>query len=759
MALLQDLVNQIDNVTLRERILEETNRILKHKKFGIVFEEHTPECATLIGLPIQVGAKVALRSGYMGEVYIVIAIDKEQVTCIQLITHEKKLFNKNELVVVAEFGEPIYPSLELIDYIENAPDSNLWHALIEADNYHALQLLAYLYRGKVDCIYIDPPYNSGARDWKYNNDYVDKSDMYRHSKWLSMMAKRLKIAKKLLKYDGVLAIAIDQNEIAHLMCLLEEPGMFSEYDMTVVTVVHNPRGNVTANFAETNEYVIYLIKKGIKALSRNISENEKPRKLRRWGQYSLRTDRKSMFYPIYVKNGRVIGIGEQPQDDFHPNGRNVSMEDGVIQVWPIDQNGIERRWNYSHDNIKEQLDRIIALPKDDGIDLFITSELSPVKTVWIAPELDAGGIYGSSLVEKIVGDKFPYPKSLYTVVKTIEPVIRNRPNALIVDFFAGSGTTLHAVNLINLFDQGNRRCIMVTNNEYDSNSANVDGKAENLGICRTITWPRTKFSILGKNANGENIEGEYIGFKYIERNKKRSYFPITFVSENQVNNVTVKKQLLSLIGKEKILQSGIKADVDYIIPKKSQYTASILFNSRSISNYLEELKGHDYLHDFYIVCKNSSEFKEIREKIQDILGDYWVSEREKIPMKLGFKTNAVYFKIKFLNKNLVSLGRQLKELIPVLWMKSGAIGKCPELKDERLPAMLIWPKNRMAILIDESYYREFNRQINAISDIQTIFIVTNSESAYREMVQQYDGKECYQLYRNYLDNFRINVER
>lgn len=759
MALLQDLVNQIDNVTLRERILEETNRILKHKKFGIVFEEHAPECATLIGLPIQVGAKVALRSGYMGEVYIVIAIDKEQVTCIQLITHEKKLFNKNELVVVAEFGEPIYPSLELIDYIENAPDSNLWHALIEADNYHALQLLAYLYRGKVDCIYIDPPYNSGARDWKYNNDYVDKSDMYRHSKWLSMMAKRLKIAKKLLKYDGVLAIAIDQNEIAHLMCLLEEPGMFSEYDMTVVTVVHNPRGNVTANFAETNEYVIYLIKKGIKALSRNISENEKPRKLRRWGQYSLRTDRKSMFYPIYVKNGRVIGIGEQPQDDFHPNGRNVSMEDGVIQVWPIDQNGIERRWNYSHDNIKEQLDRIIALPKDDGIDLFITSELSPVKTVWIAPELDAGGIYGSSLVEKIVGDKFPYPKSLYTVVKTIEPVIRNRPNALIVDFFAGSGTTLHAVNLINLFDQGNRRCIMVTNNEYDSNSANVDGKAENLGICRTITWPRTKFSILGKNANGENIEGEYIGFKYIERNKKRSYFPITFVSENQVNNVTVKKQLLSLIGKEKILQSGIKADVDYIIPKKSQYTASILFNSRSISNYLEELKGHDYLHDFYIVCKNSSEFKEIREKIQDILGDYWVSEREKIPMKLGFKTNAVYFKIKFLNKNLVSLGRQLKELIPVLWMKSGAIGKCPELKDERLPAMLIWPKNRMAILIDESYYREFNRQINAISDIQTIFIVTNSESAYREMVQQYDGKECYQLYRNYLDNFRINVER
>ena len=123
--------------------------------------------------------------------------------------------------------EPIYPYLKPMDTVCNAPDSDLWHTLIEADNYHALQLLEYLYAGKVDCIYIDPPYNTGARDWKYNNDYVDGADTYRHSKWLSFMQKRLKLAKKLLNpKDSVLIVTIDEKEYLHLGCLLEE--MFPE---------------------------------------------------------------------------------------------------------------------------------------------------------------------------------------------------------------------------------------------------------------------------------------------------------------------------------------------------------------------------------------------------------------------------------------------------------------------------------------------------------------------------------------------------
>ena len=132
-------------------------------------------------------------------------------------------FPVDDLVCAAAFGEPIYPYLKKIDSICNAPDSDLWHTLIEADNYHALQLLEYLYAGKVDCIYINPPYNTGARDWKYNNDYVDGNDQYRHSKWLSMMEKRLKLAKKLLNpADSVLIVTIDEKEYLHLGCLLED---------------------------------------------------------------------------------------------------------------------------------------------------------------------------------------------------------------------------------------------------------------------------------------------------------------------------------------------------------------------------------------------------------------------------------------------------------------------------------------------------------------------------------------------------------
>lgn len=145
-----------------------------------------------------------------------------------------------------------------IDSVCNAPDSDLWHTLIEADNYHALQLLEYMYHGKVDCIYIDPPYNTGARDWKYNNNYVDSNDVYRHSKWLSFMKKRLELAKKLLNpEDSVLIVTIDEKEYLHLGCLLEE--MFPEGRIQMISSMINFAGSTrNAEFARSNEYIFIL---------------------------------------------------------------------------------------------------------------------------------------------------------------------------------------------------------------------------------------------------------------------------------------------------------------------------------------------------------------------------------------------------------------------------------------------------------------------------------------------------------------------
>lgn len=212
MSRLSDLIAKIENPELRAQIEEAANQALKQKKFGLVFEEHLPECTPLYDVPVRKGKRVSLKNGKVSETYMVLKINGDTAICMPKDGKEAVELPVADLVVTAEFGEPIYPCLQPLGEVCNAPDSDLWHTLIEADNYHALQLLEYLYAGKVDCIYIDPPYNTGARDWKYNNDYVDSNDEYRHSKWLSFIKKRLEIAKKLLNpNDSVLIITIDEK--------------------------------------------------------------------------------------------------------------------------------------------------------------------------------------------------------------------------------------------------------------------------------------------------------------------------------------------------------------------------------------------------------------------------------------------------------------------------------------------------------------------------------------------------------------------
>lgn len=695
MALLQDLIQQIDDPALKERILQETNNLLKQKKFGLVFEEHLPECTPLYDVPIRVGSKVALKIGYVSDIYTVMKIDGDDVLCDRRETHEQKTFRLDEIVAIAEFGEPIYPTLKPIDTVENAPDSGLWHTLIEADNYHALQLLEYLYAEKVDCIYIDPPYNTGAKDWKYNNDYVDDKDAYRHSKWLSMMEKRLKIAKKLLNpKDSVLIVTIDEKEYLHLGCLLEE--LFPDASIQMVSSVINPAGvSRGVNFARTDEYIFYVLfgEAAIQRLPlsdewRLNAEDTRTTHLMwsmliRTGTHVLREDSKNQFYPIFVyKDGKKIHSVGEP---YYGEDRNeVVPPDETIAIWPIRSNGDEGNWQVSSDNLRGLIDKgyvklgrfsergmaisylkrgeiqkvesgiyEISGYREDGSIISDTEYRSIIPgTQWRISAHDASR-NGTNLLTKVLGEKrFSYPKSLYATEDCIRFVTANKPNALIVDFFAGSGTTLHAVNLLNAEDGGQRRCIIVTNNEVSETEAKSltkqgykpgDEEWEKLGIAHYVTWPRTVCSIEGRDVNGKSLKGNYIG--------------------------------------------------------------------------------------------------------------------SEIPMSDGFKSNAAYFKLAFLDKTSVALGRQFRELLPVLWMKGGAVGKCPALENDNLPNMLILPQNKMAVLVDEIYYSEFDAELSQHPEIQTVFIVTDSKTAYRSMIRTYDGKDCYQLYRDYLDNFRINTGR
>ena len=397
-----------------------------------------------------------------------------------------------------------------------------WNFIIEGDNLQALYLLDKTHRGKVDCIYIDPPYNTGAKDWKYNNDYVDGNDVYRHSKWLSMMRSRLTLAKQLLNpINGVLIVAIDDNELNTTGLLLQE--IFPTYRQFCVTVVHNPNGNQGKNFGIANEFAYFLLPSGDQLLSLESREDDPDiRPLRDVsGNNNMRTDAKNCFYPIFVKDDQIIGFGDVCDDEFHPGRANIVRDDGIIEVYPIDASGNERKWVFARQTVETIRSELVVEWNNSRkiFDIIRHKTHFTYKSIWTKKEYNANS-YGSKLITKIFGEKrFDYPKSLYTVEECIRAVCGDRPNAIVVDFFAGSGTTLHAVNLLNVERGGNRRCIMVTNNEISVKEAKKltkqgfkpgDIEWEALGIAQYVTWPRTVCSIEGKDIAGNPLKGEYL---------------------------------------------------------------------------------------------------------------------------------------------------------------------------------------------------------------------------------------------------------
>lgn len=814
MAAIKDLLQQISDPALKERLLVEIDRLKKNKKFGLVFEEHVPECTPLYGVPIRRNSTVARKIGKVSDIFTVKNIDGENAECVNKATQVTEYIPIAELVSVAQFGEPIFPSLEPIAKVKNAPDDSLWHTIIEADNYHALQLLEYLYEGQVDCIYIDPPYNTGARDWKYNNDYVDSNDAYRHSKWLSMMKKRLKIARRILNPStGVLIVTIDEHEVHHLRTLLEE--LFTEAYIQMATIVINQKGVSQGRLARTEEYAIYVFMPNAflpvyhdDYLS--FDETAQTQKVPRWerllrgGTDSRREDSPTLFYPVYVDPVKkmITGVGEVMPLGQEPD---LSQFPEKTVAWPIRTDGSFGRWQVSPPTFKEliasgmarvgtydkkrktwtvlYLNRGTRKRIDDG-EIIITGKdpvtgvvsvefANPearqrnIKTVWHR-RLHDSGVYGSSLLSAVIGrdNNFAFPKSLYSTKDAIAAVVRNNPNALIVDFFAGSGTTLHAVNLLNVEDEGHRRCILVTNNEVSEAESRElkaagyqpgDPEWESRGICRSVTWPRTEYSILGKRADGTILTGEYFTNLTTTKEVNRSFYQLGFVENPATLTLATKKQLVALLGKNKLPQTLVKSDSRFIVSEK--HIASVLFDTAAVEDWLAALEEQDHITEFYIVAKESRVFNNIKAKVVDTLGTVSVTEPLKRPMSEGFPANVEYFKLGFLDKNSVSLGQQFHEILPLLWLKAGAIGERPELLDEELPPWMILPNNNFAVLLDEDRYGEFSIALNGTDNISTIFFVTNSEEAFREMSGGIGIERTYQLYRDYIDNFVIGSRR
>jgi len=417
----------------KEELIKEISKLRKRKKYGVVWEDKPEEVAELCREKLPV-----------------LAEDKTK----EIITEEK---------------EPV-------------------NILIEGDNYHALSVLNYTHKGKIDVIYIDPPYNTGSTTWTYNNRYVDKEDVYKHSKWISFIYKRTKLSKNLLKANGILICAVDDYECHNLRHILDE--IFGENNrLGTIVVIHNPRGRSDDKFFATAHEYLLVYAKNIKLAevgTFKLSEEDKLQynkeddissynvtSYMRTGNNSNRSDRPKLFYPIY----------------YNEKTNTLSLEAGEnsIKILPINNHGDEKTWRWGKETFNEKHRTELFVRKvKNQYRIFkkrrLVGAYRKPKTIWHEPKYDASS-NGIMLLRQILGrgEHFSYPKSLYAVKDILE--ITSKRNSIILDFFAGSGTTGHAVLELNKQDNGRRQFILCTNNENN--------------ICTSVCYPRIKKVIKG----------------------------------------------------------------------------------------------------------------------------------------------------------------------------------------------------------------------------------------------------------------------
>lgn len=586
MSRLNDLIRQVNekDPALAADLQCEVAALADRRAFGLNFERHVPEAVELPGRRVRRGDKVRVlpargqkpkesdaklwrvtninRNGDSTTAELV-ALADETATATASIT---------DLVVVAEFRDAIYPGLVAREgKIERGGDKP-FHTVINAENFHALQLLLFTHRGKIDCIYIDPPYNSGtAKDWKYNNTYVEKDDLYRHSKWLAFMERRLIIAKELLRPDeSVLVCAIDENEAAHLGLLLAQ--VFHGSKIQMVTVLSNPAGaSIIDQFSRVDEH-LYFVNIGAARPQRTpidttpgtstfVDESGKAKTFvwepfQRRGGNSRRQDTKAKFFPVYIdeKTPKIVGCGDHLPEECDLTEAPPPPV-GCVAQWPIKEDGSEACWQLSAPTFRQYLEagriklgrknrktgrwglafltkghmasiesgELEVLGKDDSGALIVKNAEGRTrsqvgKTLWTNKAYSATE-HGSTFLRSFIpGRKFSFPKSLYAVEDALRHYLINKPDAIVLDFFAGSGTTSHAVMRLNKQDGGRRRAIAVTNNEVSAEQQQQlragslrpgDTEWEKWGICDYITQPRITAAVTGLTASGDPIGGEY----------------------------------------------------------------------------------------------------------------------------------------------------------------------------------------------------------------------------------------------------------
>lgn len=706
MSRLTDLISKARAIDsqLGTDIEREFRALSSRLSFGLNFERHRPEAVELPKRPIRKGDNVRVLpprgSVEKGDqrLWKVTAVRKgKNEADLELSDSEEaetQTVVLDDLVVVADFGETIFPGLIPTGKVACGGDRP-WHTVINGENYHVLKALTWTNRGKVDAIYIDPPFNSGARDWKYNNDYVEGDDLYRHSKWLAMMERRLLIAKELLNpADSVLIVAIDEREYLRLGLLLEQ--VFPEATIQMVSTQINPKGVSRAgSFRRSDEYLFFLMLGTARPARMPLSNewststqsedksNDKDAvvlpawtSMMRRGSEARRIDRESMFYPIYADpdSKKIVEVGSAL-----PKGVSEAPPlDGLVSILPLRRDGSEGRWQIGRDELiarmkqgRVRLGRRTAygfvvnyLPDgaykevmsdkfdikgyaEDGSLIAIgesgeSSRIAP--TQWKIAAHNASE-NGSGLLSLFVPDRnFPYPKSLYAVEDALRFFVTKKEEAVILDFFAGSGTTAHAVMRLNKQDGGKRQCISVTNNEAGADEQKAlrekglrpgDSEWEQLGICDYITKPRVEAAITGKTPEGKPIKGDY---KFIDE----------------------------------------------------------------------------------------------------------------FPMSDGFEENAEFFTLTYETPLAVSYQTAFARIAPLLWLRAGSVGR----RIEKLPLDGWDVADAYGLLVDLDRATDFLQAVREAKGSFIVYIVTDDERRFQSLARHLpDGIEVIRLYESYLTNF------
>ncbi|MBN1968182.1 MAG: site-specific DNA-methyltransferase [Candidatus Delongbacteria bacterium] len=344
--------------------------------------------------------------------------------------------------------------LALFDDLDNQLDG--W--LIKSENYQALNTILPKFKEKVQTIYIDPPFNSPSSEIVYINQY-------KHSSWISLIENRLKISKQFLNKDkGIHIIAIDKNEQERLGNLIDI--IFNEYEKTLVSVIHNPRGVQGDNFSFCNEYSYFLLPAGKKLIGKLKREDMENRNLRDNGGESLRTDAKNCFYPILVKDSEIVGFGDVIDKNDNPNSSNIKLKDGIFAVYPIDGSGIERKWRYARQSVEEIKELLNVKLIKDRLEIYKYKDQDRVRTVWTDAKYDANE-YGKKLINHIIPNcNFDFPKSLHNVYDSISVCLNGTKNGVVLDYFGGSGTTVHAIMKYNYNNTSKIKVLLIEMGEH-----------------------------------------------------------------------------------------------------------------------------------------------------------------------------------------------------------------------------------------------------------------------------------------------------